>query len=95
MRHPGNEWNKGTIKVTGKNADSPAAIPDNQPTGKRHGQQGPNRGGKKDQPHDAIVYAKLILNSRQARKIIGMHEAVEEEDDLDSETGRRHGMDID
>ena len=95
MRHPGNEWNEGTIEVTGKNTDSPAAIPDNQPAGKRHGQQGPDRGGKKDQPHDAIVYTKLILNSRQARKIIGMHEAVEEENDLDSETRRRHGIDMD
>jgi len=95
MRHPGNEWNKGTIKVTGKNADSPAPIPDNQPTGKRHGQQGPDRRGKKDQPHYAIVDTKLILNSRQARKIIGMYKAVEEENDLDSETGRRHVINMD
>jgi hypothetical protein len=93
--HPGYKWNKQTIEITGKNADPPASVTDDQPAGKRHSQECPHRGGKKDQAHHAIVDAELILNSRQPRKIVGVNKAIKEENNFNSDTGRRHAILVD
>ena len=92
MGHQRDEWNQRTIEVTGKNADSAASVANDQPTGEGHSQHRTDRRREKDQTNNAIVDAKLILNSGQTGKIIGMHKAVEEEDNFDSETGSRHRM---